>query len=92
MGKKDISITVVPKSSRKGIFLEGDTLKVYVHAAPVDGEANMAVKETLSDVLNIPKSKIVIIQGKKSRHKIVSIENWNEEKLKAFLFSGDHND
>lgn len=92
MAKKGISITVVPKSSREGIFLDGDTIKVCVHAAPVDGEANSAVKETLSDVLDIPKSKILILQGEKSRHKVVSIENWDEEKLKAFLSSKNRPD
>ncbi|MFN3659606.1 MAG: DUF167 domain-containing protein [Brevinematales bacterium] len=92
MGKKGISITVVPKSSREGIFLDGDTIKIYVHASPVDGEANIAVKKTISAILGVPKSKIVILQGEKNRHKIVSIENWDEEKLKAFLVSRDQND
>ncbi len=87
MSKKGISITVVPRSSRQGVFLEGDTIKVCVHAAPVDGEANSAVRDTLSRVLGIPRSKIVILHGEKSRHKVVSIEDWDEEKLKTLLSS-----
>ncbi|MCX7883027.1 MAG: DUF167 domain-containing protein [Brevinematales bacterium] len=85
MTRNSICLTVVPKSRREGIFLEGNLIKVHVHASPTDGEANKALKEVLSHCLGVPKSSISLLSGEKSRHKIVSIEGWNEENLKAFL-------
>jgi len=85
MGTQGISIVVVPKSSRSGVMLEGDTIKVYVHAAPVDGEANQAVRTTLADALGVAKSRITILRGEKGRHKVVAIEGWDEEGLRTWL-------
>ncbi len=72
---KRINIKVTPRSSRNeiiGEMLDG-TLKVKLTAAPVDGGANEALIKLLSDVWDVPKSKITIIKGKTSRNKTIEI-------------------
>lgn len=47
--------------------------KIKVSAPPVEGKANLALIKYLSNVLNIPVSKIQIERGEKSRNKLVKI-------------------
>ena len=50
-----------------------DTLKVWVKAPAVDGRANEAVVDLLSDYFNIPKSKVELIRGASSKQKVFQI-------------------
>ncbi len=74
--KKRISITVLPRSSRNEIVGEmaDGTLKVKLTAPPVDGSANSALIDFLSDEWDIPKSRMRIVSGRSSRKKIIEIE------------------
>lgn len=49
-------------------------IKIKVNSPPVDGKANEALILFLSEFLDIPKSKIKIVSGEKSRIKKISIE------------------
>ncbi|MEI7986008.1 MAG: DUF167 domain-containing protein, partial [Armatimonadota bacterium] len=53
----DINIHVQPKSSQAKILLESGTIRVWVNAPPVDGEANDAVVKLFSKALKVAKSK-----------------------------------
>ena len=48
-------------------------IKIKVNSPPVDGKANEVLILFLSEFLDIPKSKIKIVSGKKSRIKKISI-------------------
>ena len=52
----------------------GDSIKIKVQSPPVDGEANKALIDFLSEMLSIPKAFISIKSGQKSRFKTVCIE------------------
>lgn len=70
-----ISIKVIPRSSVNeviGILPDG-TLKIKLKAAPVDGAANDALIELLSDYYKKSKAAFVIKTGKTSRRKVVEI-------------------
>ena len=72
-------VHVTPKASvnrvKAEISGEGKiSLKIYVTSVPEDGKANEAVVKLLSKELKVPKSAITIIQGLKSRKKVVRIE------------------
>ncbi|GAB5045964.1 DUF167 domain-containing protein [Thermodesulfovibrio sp. TK110] len=54
--------------------VEGDILKLRLKAQPHDGLANKELVEMLSEILNVSKSRIEIIKGKTSRHKLVRIK------------------
>ena len=69
-----IKVRVEPRSSRRGITgLIADSLKVKVHAPPVDGSANEELREILSEEFRIRKSAITVIKGISSKDKLVEI-------------------
>lgn len=74
-----LEIKVTPNAnSDKIVILEEDgcyQVKVYVTVSPEDGKANNQVVKLLSKELKIPKSKINIIKGMKSRNKTVMIDD-----------------
>ncbi len=77
----DIQIHVQPKSSQAKIVLESGTIRVWVNAPPVDGEANDAVVKLFSKALRVAKSKISIIRGESSREKTLRIEGITEKEI-----------
>ena len=65
-----INVRAQPRSSRAGLDgLIGDALKVRIRSAPVDGKANKELIETLADVFNLPKSRVVFKSGETSKTK-----------------------
>lgn len=48
-----------------------DSFEVCVRAKPLEGKANEAMLETLSDFLEIPRSRLRLVRGATSRNKIV---------------------
>lgn len=50
-----------------------DTLKIRLHAPPVDGKANEALIRFVSDKLNLPKSAVDITHGHTSRRKLLDV-------------------
>lgn len=65
-----VNVSARPRSSRAGIDgLFGDTLKVRICCAPVDGKANKELIETLADVFGLPKSSVIFKSGETSKTK-----------------------
>ncbi len=56
----------------------GPVLKVRITAPPVDGEANAALRDFLSEALKVPKSKVVLEKGGISRFKTFEIPDGTE--------------
>ncbi len=69
-----INVRVIPRSSRNEISREGETLKVHITAAPVDGAANEALLRLLAKRLELPRRAFQVVQGATGRHKVVQIE------------------
>ncbi len=69
-------LTIQPgaKNDQVGDVVEG-RLKIRVSGKAVDGMANRALIQYLSKLLKVPKSKISVLKGEKSRKKLVAIEN-----------------
>ena len=57
----------------------GDSIKIKVQSPPIDGKANEALINFLSEKLSISKSSISITAGLKSRFKTVCIKNYDEQ-------------
>lgn len=70
-----LTIRVTPRARRNEIveILSDLTIKIRLTAPPVEGKANKALIKYLSEVLDIPSSKIDIVAGDTGRDKIVSI-------------------
>jgi uncharacterized protein len=69
-----IKVKVQTRSSNERIEELGpEEYKVWVTAAPAEGEANAALIEALADYFNCAPSLIKIKSGNKSAHKLVEI-------------------
>lgn len=69
-----LSVRVIPNASKNEVAgKDGGTWRIRLAAPPVDGKANDALIEFLSDVLDLPKSDISIIKGHASKQKILDI-------------------
>lgn len=61
-------------ASWRGVAPTADgTLKISVTAPALDGRANNALIGFLSEHYNVPKSRVRIVRGEKSRNKVVEI-------------------
>ncbi len=70
-----ISIQIKPGSKKIGVEIISETeWIVRVKEPPIEGKANAAMIEAIAEKLKIPKSKVKLLQGMKSKNKIVEIE------------------
>ncbi len=73
-----IHVRLTPKSGAAriaGAAHHGEqlVLKAYVTAAPEDGKANAALSALIGGWLGVPKSKVTVASGRKSRLKSVAV-------------------
>ncbi|MDD3089881.1 MAG: DUF167 domain-containing protein [Candidatus Omnitrophica bacterium] len=68
-----INVKVIPKSSKEEVAADGESLKVYVKAAPDKGKANKAVIELVAGHYGVKRSGVRIVCGETSRNKIVEV-------------------
>jgi uncharacterized protein YggU (UPF0235/DUF167 family) len=71
-GSLHLTLHVKPGASkvREGITaVTGEAIDLCVAAQPRDGEANKAVIELLSDILDVPKSRLELSHGSRSKDK-----------------------
>lgn len=84
--KTTIVIHLQPGASRgKVVRCEGGVWYIRVAAPPVEGRANKALIELLSDVLDTAKSNLSIIRGTTSRNKTVLVEGMGSEQVNERL-------
>jgi uncharacterized protein (TIGR00251 family) len=70
-----ISVRVKPNMKEEKVEKVDNVFAVYVKEPAKEGRANKAVVELLSKYFKIPKSKIVILSGMKSKQKIIEIKD-----------------
>ena len=71
---RKIALTVKPNAKKiELIKISPDEYRVGVREPAREGQANRAVVELLARHWAIPKSKVKIIRGLSSRHKLVEI-------------------
>lgn len=63
----------------------GDTLKVKIHAPPVDGRANVALCEFLAGTLGLPRRAVAVRRGDTGRKKLLRIEGLTLAEARARL-------
>ena len=59
--------------NQKVTKLSDSNFEISVRERPISGKANEAILKSLSDYLKVPKSKIRLISGQTSRHKVAEI-------------------
>ncbi|PKS13008.1 hypothetical protein jhhlp_000349 [Lomentospora prolificans] len=86
LGSLQLNCHVKPGASRvrEGVLAVSDeVIELCVAAQAREGEANKAVVQLLSEVLNKPKSEIQISHGMKSRDKTVIVSGVKETEEEA---------
>ena len=63
----------------------GDAVLIRLSAPPVEGAANDALVEFLGATLNVPRRRISIASGRKSRDKRIAIEGLSDTEVGARL-------
>ncbi len=70
-----LRLTISPGAKRTEVVgVYGQTLKVRVHAPPVDGKANEILLRWLADQLDLPRQVLSIASGETSRCKKIQIK------------------
>lgn len=77
-----ITVKVKPNAAKEKLFVSsGDELTLSVRAQALESAANVRVIEIFSEIFTLPKSKIVIISGHKSRIKRILLCDENAGEL-----------
>lgn len=79
-----LQIKAIPNAPRSAIVgWLGDALKVKVHAPALEGRANDELCEFLADTFNLPRRSVSLLQGDKSRQKIVLLDGITLEEIRT---------
>jgi len=68
-----IQVKVKPNSRTEEVSREGDDFVVKVREPPREGKANQAVITLLAEHLGVPKSRVRILSGFRSKNKVIEI-------------------
>lgn len=72
----ELRVQVRPGASRDEIAeIDGDALRIRVQAPPVEGRANQRACMFLAQLFGVPKSRVSIARGQRSRTKRVLVEH-----------------
>jgi hypothetical protein len=75
-------IKLQPRASKNEICQPlGGELKIKVSAPPVDAAANETLVEFLAEKFNCARSRIELVRGHKSRHKVVKLHGFVAEEI-----------
>lgn len=82
----DLTIRLQPRAKRNAVVDERDgVLRVSVAAAAVDGQANAALCKLLAKRLHVPRTRVQIVRGERSREKVVRVEGMALAEARAAL-------
>ncbi len=80
------SVHVQPRASRNEICgLQAEELKIRLTSPPVEDAANRLCVEYLAKLLGVAKSRVAIIAGAHSRHKIVRVSGITGGRVLSLL-------
>jgi uncharacterized protein len=75
-----LRVKIIPKASKSEVVgWENGELRIRLAAIPDKGRANLELIAFLAKFLEIAKSQITLIRGKKSRHKHLMISGISDE-------------
>ena len=82
-----LSLRVQPGTKRSALLarLASGEWKVAVAAPPVEGKANAAVVELLSELLGVKRRQVTVARGGSSRSKIIEVEGLSAEEVETKL-------
>lgn len=87
----ELAVVVQPRASRTKCVGEHDgRLKIALAAPPVDGEANAALVDFLSELCGVRRAQVALVDGEASRRKRVAVSAPCEQVRAALGAAGVH--
>ena len=84
-----LAVKLQPRASANEIGEPlGNELRIKVTAPPVDAAANEALIRLLADRLECSRSRVELVRGHTSQHKVVKVYGFAAEQVLAKLQSG----
>jgi len=83
----EFAIRATPRSSSNRIDATTDPIRIYVTAAPTDGQANVAILELLAKHLGVPKTSLEIVRGESGRDKVIRTLTLSQDEVSERLKS-----
>ena len=81
-----LAIKLQPRASANEIAEPlGHELRVKVTAPPVEAAANEALIRLLAETLDCPRSRVEILRGHTSRHKVIKLHGLSADAVLARL-------
>ena len=82
-----LALRVQPGAKRSTLLarLASGEWKVAVAAPPLEGRANEAVVELVSELLGVKRRQVTVARGASSRSKLVEVEGVSEAEAEARL-------
>ena len=68
-----IAMRVKPNSKTNSVKKTADGYVVHTKARAIDGKANGAVVKLLAESFGVPKTRVRLVRGRTTRHKIFEI-------------------
>jgi len=68
-----IQVRVKPNSRTEEVSQEGDSFIVKVKEPPKEGKANQAVIKLVAEHFGVPRSRVRILSGFRSKNKVVEV-------------------
>ena len=83
-----LRVRVQPRAKRNALAGQMEQeWKLFLTAPPLDGRANQACIEFFARGLKIPQSRVRLVAGEKSRHKVFELEGVSEAEFLRFASS-----
>lgn len=83
-----ISIKVVPGASRDMVLGEReDAIRISIAASPEKDKANQRLERFLSDTLHVKQAQVHIVQGHKTRNKVVAFSECSVKEIETKIAS-----
>jgi uncharacterized protein (TIGR00251 family) len=81
-----IAVKVHPRAKRSALAGRlGDAYKLDLAAPPVDGKANDECVHFFAELCGVPRARVRIVTGEKSRTKLVEIDGVGQDELERRL-------
>jgi uncharacterized protein len=90
MAEARIAVRLRPRGHRDQLIgMRDGVLLARVTAPPVEGKANKALRQMIAKRIGIAPSRVSVVQGEKSRNKVVSVEGIGAAQLERALRDPD---
>ena len=83
-----LRVRVQPRAKKNALAGQiEEEWKLLLTAPPIEGRANQACIEFFARGLGIPRSRVRLLSGEKSRHKVLELDGISEEEFLRFASS-----